>query len=245
MSFFQAVASSRRIPTTSVSIVTSDIIQWFEPTLLNGTTWENKSYADGYNTSVPQYGTLVNGAGEATDPNGVKACYFDGVNDRANLHFNTYKSWYTIDSNNTGWTIECWVRSNGNWLSNGNIWNSYQNSGIRCRTTSTGSFNYAYIKGGTAHTVGTLSTNSWYQIVTTYDPSVNKIKTYFNNSLITDQSSGWQPDSWIGGTCYIGGYNSSQESGRFYMSTFRVYERPLSASEISQNYNADKSYHGL
>lgn len=233
-------------PAPTSNIVTTDLGWWYDEDTLSGTTWTDKATYSGYDNNPTEF-IFYNGAAESTSTDGVKSVYFDGVNDRAAISTSSTAGWRWSDiaAANTGFTIELWIRSNGNWLNNGQIWSAYMNSGMRMRTTSSGTLWYPYIKGGSAHSVGNLPINEWIHLATTYDDngSTGSLKTYINGTLIKTQSSGWAPDSWFGAT-FFAMYNSTSEANRFWMSTTRMYHRPLTASEVLQNYEDEKTHHG-
>jgi hypothetical protein len=88
---------------------------------------------------------------------------------------------------------------------------------------------------------GGFTLNSWRNVVCTSDGTTNRI--YLNGSSIAN-SSGGLPDnvngqlrigSWVGGGYLLNGR----------MPIMRMYNQALSASEVLQNYNAQKGRFGL
>jgi hypothetical protein len=102
--------------------------------------------------------------------------------------------------------------------------------------------------------VGTVSTNIWYNVVMVYNGNAitnsDKINLYvqgiltsltFGGSNIPSTTSNPADDARIGGMLF-----SAQPryfNGR--VSQTQIYNRALSASEILQNYNAQKGRYGL
>lgn len=154
-------------------------------------------------------------------------------------------------SNGTGWSIELFFRSNGSWHSNGNLFSAY-NEAFRFRFSSGGALTGVGMKIGTStwNTGLTFSTNTWYHIVVTFDPSLssNQMKIYRNGSLAAQRSgtSSISSSTWIRNTLLIGAYQTNgSEAQHLYLGQFREYHVPLSSTEVTQNYNADKSTYGL
>jgi hypothetical protein len=88
----------------------------------------------------------------------------------------------------------------------------------------------------------TLSTNTWYHYGFTYDqPTLN---LYINGVLDKTFTS----DRVLGNTTQSFNIGSSQTGGQYfpgYIPITQVYNRVLTSTEISQNYNAQKSRFGL
>lgn len=96
----------------------------------------------------------------------------------------------------------------------------------------------------------TIGTNVWTHIATTYNASTKTAAFYINGSLnssisnsnIVDQSSGTQP-------LVIGAARVGQPNQAGYVNgavaNVLVYNRVLSATEISKNYNAQRSRFGV
>ena len=105
--------------------------------------------------------------------------------------------------------------------------------------------------GGTATAAGTVVRDAWYQIVGTWGGDANlNLKLYLNGV-----ETGSFTKTSISGSPDIGGYNlggmSSTLSGspgnymKGRISAARMYDRELSAAEVSQNYNALRNRFGI
>ena len=86
--------------------------------------------------------------------------------------------------------------------------------------------------------------NTWHHVVGTYDSSVTTAKIYVdgqlkntNSSILTGITSNTQP-LLIGSRSGIGGFGGS-------IGGVRIYNRTLSATEVSQNFNSQKGRFGL
>jgi len=94
----------------------------------------------------------------------------------------------------------------------------------------------------------TLSINTWYQVVGVWtNVASNSITIYINGSLIGSNSHEFTSIKNTTSPLYLGSFNGGQFSqwlnGR--MGVVRMYNKALNASEVLQNFNADKSKYGL
>jgi hypothetical protein len=94
----------------------------------------------------------------------------------------------------------------------------------------------------------TLSINTWYQVVGVWtNVASNSIDLYINGSLIGSNSHSFTSVKNTTSPLYIGSFNGGQFSqwlnGR--MGIVRMYNTSLTASQVLQNFNADKSKYGL
>ena len=157
--------------------------------------------------------------------------------------------------NLSNWTVECWFRlsSSLNGKVTSIVCNQFDlatklNFSIGTNNAPT---NYnlcvGFFNGAWRNTTGfTPSTNTWYQVVGTYDGTT--IRQYVNGTA----NGGTLTYS---GTPQSGGevrlmrrWDSPLTSGNLVngdLSIARIYNRALSATEIQQNYNAQKGRFGL
>ena len=160
--------------------------------------------------------------------------------------------WYDLSrSTGTGWSIELFFRSNGPWHNNGNLFSVY-NEAFRFRFSSNGTLTGVGMKIGSStwNTGLTFSTNTWYHIVITFDPSLtsNQMKIYRNGSLAAQRTgtSSISSSTWVRALLLIGAYQTNgSEPQHLYLGQFRKYKSPLVAQEVLANYNADKATYGL
>lgn len=146
-------------------------------------------------------------------------------------------------------TIEIWVKpanlnQNGHWFEKGTVNAQYslfqEGSNICFRTKPAGTMDSLY---GSA-TV--LSTTNWNHVVASRDPYrkkiyINGVLTYFKN--YTDSIT-TTPDGMSIGV--YGGYSGSRSY--YYngdIANIKIYNRALSDSEISQNFNALRGRFGI
>ena len=163
---------------------------------------------------------------------------FDGSNDYINLTDNdvfevnatdsrTFSLWFKLDSS----AASSWMHllNKRNVSSNNTGWALYKND--------TDKLDFVLVSGGTV--VGTVTTNSavsnntWYHVAVTVDRTNDIMKIYLNGTLQTTTQSLASVGS-VASTnpLYMGwGDNVAYFDGS--MDDFRVWERALSASEIS------------
>jgi hypothetical protein len=159
---------------------------------------------------------------------------------------------------NTGFTIEVWYRTNGSFLNNGNLWSFYSNNGIRTRFSSGGvRWFYTQSAGVMSSGWGTYSQDVWYHDVTTVgapgadgsSSGNHTIKLYVNGSLVQGLTSkNLTPSTYFRDFMLFGGSRISGsnvfEDFRGYYAIVRVYHKALSSTEVTANYNAEKSRYG-
>ena len=204
---------------------------------------DRNSYVSGSTTwrdvAGSNNGTLTNGPTFSSSNGG--SIVFDGVDD--NVQISNSTSTNIIGS---GITVSVWVKfSNvGNYktifvkdnpTSNSSGYQVYISNTEQSRwgiTTSNG-FNYMF---GTV-----LSTNTWYNILGKYDGTTNYL--YENGVLVNSQSCTGNIVDSSNFSIYMGRYRGEELTGN--ISITQIYNRSLSASEVLQNYSAQKSRFGL
>ena len=160
--------------------------------------------------------------------------------------------WYDItQTGGGGFSVEMWWRSDGSISNQDNLMGT-GNECFRFRFNSSRQLTGVGMRLGSSSwsTGWTASNNTWYQTVFTFDPDAgsNQMKLYINGSLEAQRTgtSSVRSNTWIRNTIYIGAYNGSgAEAMPMYVGLFRKYKSPLTAQEVSDNYDADKSTFGL
>ena len=197
-------------------------------------------------------GSLINGTTLSTDKSGVFD--FDGTDDlikmdntvanfertdafsvSAFIHADSFADGSTsikailanYDNNSRGW----YIATQGN-SSPANLWMDINPgaNGMRTQTTST-----------------VISTNTWYNVVGTYDGSSTQVGiTLYLNGYTTPSEAG--SNSSISGTIKTNGPTMVSQLPKYNDRAFwngkiaavKIYNKELSASEVLQNYNALK-----
>ncbi len=173
------------------------------------------------------------------------------------ISFATASSQYATStslSTMTNWSIEIWHYYNGT------------NSGV-CPTLitelypgSTSKINYnigtttqsygsnadlkaAFFDGAWQQTTSySLTSGNWYHIVGTYD--LNNIKMYINGSLQLTTANTNVPATSAGGIILMKRWDGNEFWGG-YLSSIKIYNRAISANEVSQNFNATRGRYGV
>jgi len=171
-------------------------------------------------------GTLTNGPTYSSDVGG--AIVFDGTNDYVSIP----------DINFTAATIDIWVYINA-YDVGGSVFVYQSSSGFEVWSDLNGLIRYnknpvTVLTSGPGFTL-----NSWNNIVATSDGTINKL--YLNNVNI-GSTNGVIFDN-TAGDIRISGYGSYMVNGKCAM--LKMYNRALSVTEITQNYNATKGRFGL
>jgi len=237
----QNVELANRLNIWPAQIVTSGLVLFLDASNIDsypgtGTTWKDLS---GNNNN----GTLTNGPTFSSANGG--SIVFDGTNDNVKLgNASTFLPTSAI-------TMNCWAKTNVTGVYK-KLFVTVTAGGGPANTTgiywSLGSSPYLYYVGVITNngTVGvlstaTISTSLYTNFCFTYDGST--IKLYLNASLLGSAAhTGTINNSGIG---RISGYDNNNESWNGNISTFSIYNRALTATEVLQNYNSTKSRFGL
>jgi len=156
------------------------------------------------------------------------------------------------------WTMEVWVRQTGS--GNDVVMGKFDNGGasqdVSYSIRTTGTTFYAQIGSGSGsgstlfvnstNYVGTL--NTWYQLVYVFKNGATKtLETFVNGESIGTVSHNLSGILNTANPLYIGSYNGGEYPQYFdgKIGITRLYNRALIASEVLNNYNADKSKYGL
>ena len=206
---------------------------------LSGVTWNDQS---AYNNDATLYGTIAT----ASLSNGTTVLSLDGINDYI------YPTNGFGDVLNTGFTYEVWARPGTS--SNGSLlletgqpvtttnWNDVQIGFVSNKINSglfdPSSFTPTYITGPT------FSSNTWYNIVITYDGTtlteyINGVSVGSNTGIKANPSNTYLSLGRPGyATNYLGGANNYFKG---YIGVWRIWDGPLTSSQILSNYNLLKS----
>ena len=220
------------------------------PQPYNGTTWTDLS-------GVGNNGTLTNGPIFGSENGGYIRC--DGTNDYIQVIDNP-----SLDFGSGSFTVEYWFRKLTTSIGFDNIWGVGKwNTGASPGTNewdlaigngTTGNGNqYAFaveagsVIYGTGLSSTQLSLNTWYQLVGQRDGA--SFKTYLNGTLTMNVTSpGFTTSSIINN---VGRNLRINNSGLNNLYTnvdnanVKIYNRALSATEITQNFNALRGRYGI
>ena len=205
-----------------------------------------KSYSGSGNTWTDLSG--INSSGELVNSptyNSSNLGYFQFVTDD-----------YVRIPNNTALdtqtpTVEVWVKTNatsqnGFWFEKGTVntqYSLFQEGGNITWRMSIGANPFSQI---TAATASFMNTANWYQVVATYTSGTRRL--YINGVLVSSDTQTGTIATNAGGMS-IGAYGGyTGDRGYFYNGNeaiCRVYNRALSAAEVSQNFNALRGRFGI
>jgi hypothetical protein len=207
-----------------------------------GTTWNNISGVSGGT------GTLTNGVAYS----GLNGGYFDfdGTNDFVDIPYNSYWD-NNVFGNATNFTISCWVKCDVffNWTcliqkapTASGFYASSEGASLWVNSTgfqavfgngATGSNPSGY---GNIWSFSTSNTNGWYHLLFTGDGTIGRF--YVNGSLSVQASL----SRTLPVTTSLNGPKLGVRSGPTYyngkIANTLLYTRPLSATEVLQNYQA-------
>ena len=180
------------------------------------------------------FGTTANGPTYSSANGGY--IYFDGTDEYA-----------TVPSN-SGWafgengTVEQWVYVAGNSGGNDRFWSVDNNSSSLDAYLNGASYNIGF-HGGVVLTTTTISQNTWVHFVVTYTSGT--IKVYFNTveQGLSGTTTGYNITN--NGTLYIGNFPAAAVELNGRISSMKIYNRALTAAEVSQNFNALRGRYGL
>ena len=192
----------------------------------SGTTWYDLS---GNGNS----GTLTNGP--TFDSGNQGSIVFDGANDVVIINDGLYSL--------SGGTLNIWFKRSG--TTNAIIGSYGGSNNQRTPTFYQNGSNIGWEFGSlTGRSTGvTFTDNTWFNMSMTFNSSFNT-NVYINSTLTNTQTSSNPGGFWNQFTIgKYGNYGSFYSKGNF--SIVQIYNRALSASEILQNYNAQKSRFGL
>jgi hypothetical protein len=195
-------------------------------------------------------GTLINGTAFSTDNGGIWE--LDGVNDRISFDGATILGYLGVTSgidNNVAYSMEAWIKidayPSGIAASGDTIMGHRDSLGIGLQVFGTGTtayINFGY-RTNNNYDSGNITINEWHHVVGTravggaiviYIDGVADLTVNGNNAIDYTTNSfeiGYAVDR-------IGPFNGD-------ISSTRIYNKSLTAAEVLQNYNAQKSRFGL
>lgn len=227
-----------------INFVTTNLIGWYDASYqtIGDTFFTDQSYVN--NLSLIDHKLIGSNGAAISSVGGVKALYTDGINDGAGYpgNANPLDPYYV--PNLTSYTEELWFRSNGGYLSLGQLFNAGFNTGSRARFSTAARL--IVILTATSYSPTTFfNIDTWHHLVITVQQGTpqDTLKIYRNGTEIFTSNVSYNP-TYAFSHYSLGIYGSNVEWGRFFYGIVRRYNRALSLSEITQNYNAEKSRFG-
>jgi hypothetical protein len=194
-------------------------------TVATGGGWADRTFNQ-------NHGELINGVTYNSANGG--SLVFDGTND--------YISFVTNTTLSSSFSMECFIYINSR--TNGDIISSWNNPfRFLWRVNNDGYQLIAWNGGGSQTTIGTSIVNvgTWSHVVVTYDGTNIR---FYNNAVLTDTNAkSFSIANFTAMQIGANTYDNVYFNGR--ISNAKIYNRTLSAQEVLQNYNAQKSRFGL
>jgi hypothetical protein len=212
---------------------------WWNSYPTTGTTWTDLS---GNNLN----GTLTNGPTFNSANSG--SIVFDGIDD-----YLTTTSFSLANTNNQI-SFDFWIKVTSPL---GNVQTIFadgsQNNTIGYLFfyyNTNGSITYQFARTTTRSQVSTVIfssefINTWVNVVITTDYVSKEIKFYRNSTLLSTQTMVDAQFPSLNNVKFIGSYSARSNYGKGTLPSMRIYNRALSASEVLQNFNAQRSRFGL
>ena len=190
----------------------------------SGVSWYDLS-------SYGNKGTLQNGP--TYDSGNGGSFIFDGSNDYCTAGLSTSLA-------PTNVTVSAWVKPTS-FSNQGNIVSKSSNLGYRMRFPNNGTF-WMYANGNQITSPSTYTTNNWYHTVGVF--SSTGLRMYINGSLVQSNSTAFSP-SYIAGNFCVGAMGSNSEFFQGNIAYVGVYNRALNGTEITQNFEAQRTRFGI
>jgi hypothetical protein len=191
----------------------------------SGTTWKNlgSSGSDVALTNGPAFNAANGGYFE-----------FDGTDDYAYSNSTSFDITGNV-------TINSWIRHDGTGNVVGNYISNSANSGYRMRRNGANGSNLWIYASGNAVSGGAIYDNIWYMVTGVF--SSTGLRAYINGVLVGSNTTAYS--SSFGGDFFIGAYAVGLEIFGGDIASAQVYSSALTASEVLQNFNAQKTRFGL
>ena len=220
-------------PTSSSSIITTGLVMHLDAGNASsypgsGTTWT--SLVNGYT------GSMGTGVGYSSGNGGVIT--FNGA---GTAYVNFYASASALSATTNNFSVEAWYQSNNNFpaiirtgiSSSGFVFGYYSGTGTSWKVTKYGVIDLQ---------AGSIPQNtSWHQVVLTYS-STTGTRVYIDGAL-SGSAVNNNTNLAAGNEFNVGRGESVTMNGS--MGILRWYSAVLSASDVLQNFNANRSRYGI
>jgi hypothetical protein len=245
LSLSEIIEQYNTLSPTFPNPVTSNLVLYFDPS--------NPSSYPGSGTTI----TDLSGNGRNGTMSNISftSPYFtyNGTSSQISIADNA-----ALEPGSGDWTMEVWV--NQSVSGNDVVLGKFDPGGLTVdvsysiRTTNTTYYAQIGSGSGSGSTLFVNSTNyvgtigSWSQIIYVFtNVAANTLQTFVNGSSIGTVSHSLPSILNTSSNLYIGSYNNGEFPQWFdgKIGITRLYNRALTAPEVLQNYNADRSKYGL
>ena len=206
-------------------------------------SYENSSLTT-YSLTGSYNGALTNGVSYTSDNGG--SWVFDGTDDYIAWNDQTLNFIYT-DSFST----EAWINWDGGSIPNnsghiiGKTYNSYRTF-LLIGNNGLGQISFRLDQNFQVTNTGhIIYPNNWYHIVSTWDSSTFTASVYVNGVLMNSTTNTGTDWTYAGNNFQIGRSPGENYFFNGLIPLGRAYNKTLSASEVSQNFNAQRSRFGV
>jgi hypothetical protein len=156
--------------------------------------------------------------------------------------------WSRVLSFRTGDFNNNMISGRGTYLQHGHRMGYNPAGASAAATTGTVGFYSVFNGGNISLTSSTISINTWYQTVITFDDTRKLASFYVNGVLVASQRDATytlpQQPAWTQGpSVFTNGQGTASINGN--IGNFMYYNRPLVASEVLQNYSAIRGRYGI
>lgn len=213
-------------------IITDGLVFYIEPSVSYQSPRTGNTLYD--LSSGNRNATLVNSPTYSSSNGGYLV--FDGTNKYATVAAN---SAWGFGANGS---VEMWVYVAGNSNSNDRFFNTNNNTSSLDAYLNGSTYN-VYFHGSSFGTTSPIPQNTWVHFVVRYISGA--VTVYFNNSAqgLTGTTTGYNITTTS--TLYIASFNSPGYELNGRIGAMRIYNKGLSASEVSHNFNASRARYGV
>jgi len=194
-----------------------------------------------YSLTGSSSGSLVNGVGYNSGDGG--SWVFDGINDR--VVGSTGITWFS----NTSFTVEAWFKFESSppseqlWFSAKETVGDVANTDIHLRVVNGQSLRFGFLNND-LDASNVVSHSNWYQVICSYDMGSDTSRIYVNSTQAASGNQGpYTPSTANIGIGYWVIRNAQHFKGN--IASIKIYTRALSAQEVAQNFNAQRSRFGI
>jgi hypothetical protein len=179
-------------------------------------------------------GTLVNGVAFNSANGGYWE--FDGVDDKIDMGTGL------LNLQNASFTLSTWIKWDGGSQDTffGYGYGSTSRQNIHWRIYTNGMLRFDFFANSINSATGTIVAGEWVNLTVTFNYTTTTTKCYKNGTLLLQGTVGPFTGIDASSTATIGSWGNSQYYGGDIPS-FKAYNKTLSASEVLQNYNAQKN----
>ena len=204
----------------------------------NLVSYENGS-ATAYNLAGSEMGTLTNGVG--FDSNNSGTWTFDGIDDYINMGTGL------LNLQNASFSLEACIKWDGGSEDTffGYVYTGAPNQNIHWRIYPNGQLRFDFYSNSINSAVGSIVVNEWTHLLVTYDYTTDTCICYKNGSILMQGSAGPFTGIDASSTAYLGSWGSNAQYYGGDLSTFKAYNKALTADEVTQNFSAQRNRFGI